>query len=60
MKAHYFEREETGMNTEKLLVIRNINKISLTDLLTDFRVEPRLLISLNLRERNKTNTHQCF
>lgn len=60
MKAHYFEREEAGMNTEKLLVIRNINKISLTDLLTDFRVEPRLLISLNLRERNKTNTHQCF
>lgn len=59
MKAHYFEREEAGMNTEKLLVIRNI-KISLTDLLTDFRVEPRLLISLNLRERNKTNTHQCF
>lgn len=51
MKAHYFEREETGMNTEKLLVIRNINKISLTDLLTDFRVEPRLLISLNLREK---------
>lgn len=56
MKAHYFEREEAGMNTEKLLIIRNINKISLTD----FRVESRLVISLNLRERNKTNTRQCF